>query len=154
MITAHLPSGYILGRTVPVAPLVLPAAVLGGVFPDFDMIWFYLIDDRAIHHHRYWVHIPTFWVPIALLSLPLVTILARRFLPAACVFFAAIFLHICLDTLVGGILWQWPWSNELISLTDVPARWDNWVLNFILHWTFGFELLIWTLALWLWKHPK
>ncbi|MFQ6550658.1 hypothetical protein AADZ90_022195 [Aestuariibius sp. 2305UL40-4] len=53
MITAHLPSGYVLERLWPAAPLVLPAALIGGTMTDLDLIWCYLVDDRAIHHHRY-----------------------------------------------------------------------------------------------------
>lgn len=146
MITAHLPSGYVLGRLWPAAPLVLPAAVLGGILPDFDMIWFYLVDDRAFHHHRYWVHIPAFWALVAVVALPLVALFARRYLIAATAFFAALILHICLDTIAGDILWHWPFSDQFTHLVTIPARWDNWVLNFALHWVFALELAIWALA--------
>ncbi|MEM8593156.1 MAG: metal-dependent hydrolase, partial [Pseudomonadota bacterium] len=71
MILAHLPAGYILGRALKPAPYVMPAALIGSMLPDFDLIFFYLIDDRAIHHHRYWVHIPGFWVILALIVLPI-----------------------------------------------------------------------------------
>ena len=146
MITAHLPSGYVLGRLWPAAPLVLPAALIGGILPDFDMIWFYLIDDRAFHHHHYWVHVPAFWAMIAAIVLPLVTFFARRYLPAATAFFAALLLHICLDTIAGDIMWHWPFTTQFTHLVTIPARWDNWMLNFILHWVFALELVIWALA--------
>jgi len=132
------------------AAYVLPAAVLGGILPDFDMIWFYLIDDRAFHHHRYWVHIPAFWAMVAAVTLPLVTLFARRFLMAAFAFFAALLVHVCLDTIGGDIMWRWPWSDTFTSLVSVPARYDNWVLNFVLHPVFILELMIWAAALWLW----
>ena len=34
------------------AGTLLWAAVMGGVLPDLDLIWFYLIDNRAFHHHH------------------------------------------------------------------------------------------------------
>ena len=151
MIIAHLPSGYVLGRIWPVAPLVLPAAVLGAVLPDFDMIWFYLIDDRAVHHHRYWVHIPAFWAAIAAIALPLIAVLTRRYLPAAAVFFAALLLHICLDTIAGDIAWHWPFSQQFTSLVTVPSTHDWWVWNFVLHWVFALEIMIWAVAIWMWS---
>jgi inner membrane protein len=118
MITAHLPSGYVLGRLWPAAPLVLPAALIGGILPDFDMIWFYLIDDRAFHHHHYWVHVPAFWAMIAAIVLPLVTFFARRYLPAATAFFAAL-LEICPK--VGDGCHQAAFSSCLIpSLNSTP----------------------------------
>ena len=152
MITAHLPSGYILGRVWPKpAPWVLPAAVIGGILPDFDMFWFYLVDDRAFHHHRYWVHIPAFWAMVAAVVLPVVMLFARRFLMAAVVFFAALLLHICLDTISGDILWHWPFSDHFTHLVTIPATHDTWVLNFVLHWVFALELAIWGVALFYWS---
>ena len=69
MLTAHLPSGYILARNLPRdIPLLMPVALLGAVFPAVDMIWFHLIDTGAVHHHRYWVHIPAFWLAPACCS--------------------------------------------------------------------------------------
>ncbi|MCF2904008.1 metal-dependent hydrolase [Octadecabacter sp. CECT 8868] len=154
MITAHIPSGYVFGRLLQNSgarwPLILPAAVVGGILPDFDMIWFYLIDDRAFHHHRYWVHIPAFWALVAIAVLPPLALTAKRFLPAALAFFAALFLHLCLDTLAGDILWHWPWSNDFTHFVTIPAVYDWWVLNFVLHWVFGLEILIWVAAVWLW----
>lgn len=150
MITAHLPSGYILGRSWPKGRDVLAAAVLGGVLPDLDLIWFYLIDDRAFHHHRYWVHIPFFWAVVATVTLPLVYVWARQWLLAACAFFAALLLHICLDSVSGDILWHWPWDDRFTSLVSIPARFDNWVLNFILHPVFLLEVLIWSIAIRYW----
>lgn len=151
MIIAHLPSGYILGRHWAAAPMVLPAAVLGGILPDFDMIWFYGIDDRAIHHHRYWVHAPGFWAMIALVTLPAIALFARRFLMAALAFFGALLLHICLDTIAGDIMWGWPFSTDFTHLITIPARFDAWVLNFVLHPVFALELAIWAYAIWLWR---
>ncbi|GLP87845.1 metal-dependent hydrolase [Tritonibacter mobilis] len=151
MLTAHLPSGYILAQ-VPrrTFPGLLPVALIGAVFPDLDMIWFYFVDDRAFHHHRYWVHVPAFWAGVALVTLPLIGFFARRWLNAALVFFAAIFMHLVLDSIGGGIMWLAPLDDRLMSLTVVPATQDHWVLSFLLHWTFLLELAIWGLALTLW----
>ena len=64
MLTAHLPSGYIVGRLVPrfwrPVPKAMPVALVAAVLPDFDMIWFYLVDNGRVHHHRYWVHVPPY----------------------------------------------------------------------------------------------
>lgn len=146
MITAHLPSGYILAHALPAAPFVFPAAILGAILPDFDLIWFYFIDNRAIHHHRYWVHAPGFWLMLAAVGIPLIRQFAARFLPAALAFLTAILLHIVLDTLAGSIMWLWPFSNELYVLIDVPATQSHWILSFLLHWTMLAELLIWIVA--------
>jgi len=154
MITAHLPSGYVLGRLLPKRPYILTAAIVGGVLPDLDLIWFYLIDDRAFHHHRYWVHIPLFWALVAGVALPVMAWARRDLLAPAMVFFAALLMHICLDTIAGDVLWHWPWSDHMTHLITVPAAHDNWVLNFILHPVFALELLIWATALLLFKRSR
>lgn len=149
MLTAHLPSGYVLARLLPPRiPYLIPAALVGAVLPDVDMFWFHLIDDRAFHHHRYWVHIPAFWAAVALVALPLAQWLGH--LRTALVFFAAILMHLILDTIGGGILWGAPFSDHLFELVTVPAAYGHWVTNFILHWTFLAELAIWLAALTLW----
>ena len=154
MLTAHLPSGYVLARLVGrPAPLVLAAALSGSMVPDLDMLWFHFVDNGAIHHHRYWPHIPLIWFGIALVSLAL--LLRTHYLTAGLAFFAAIFLHLALDTITGGILWLYPVNDRLFTLVVVPATQSHWVLSFILHWTFLLELAVWAMAAWLWvRRPR
>lgn len=154
MIIAHLPSGYLLGRAQGARGGVMAAAVLGGVFPDFDMIWFYLVDERAFHHHYYWVHLPLFWLITGPLGLLALRLLRPAALPYGLAFLAGIALHLCLDTFAGGIAWGLPFSDHLITLVTVPATQSHWVLSFLLHWSFLPELVIWAVALFLYFKRK
>ncbi len=144
MLIAHLPAGYVTARAsgVTKGPL-LWAALIGSVFPDFDMIWFLFVDHGAIHHHKYWVHAPGFWLILAALILPWLGKPARN---AGLIFLAAVLVHIVLDTHAGGIMWFWPLSDHLYTLIIVPATQANWVLSFILHWTFIIELAVIAIA--------
>lgn len=153
MLTAHLPSGYLLAKAMPRGiPALMPVALAGAVFPDLDMIWFHLVDHRAFHHHHYWVHIPAFWGVLAIAMLPLAAWAGRS--ATAAVFLAAIFLHLVLDTIGGGILWAAPVSDHLFTLIEVPATHSHWVWSFIFHWTFLAELVIWVAAIGLWLQGK
>lgn len=150
MLTAHLPSGYLLGRLLPRAvPFAIPVAMVGAVLPDVDMIWFHFVDNGTIHHHRYWVHVPAFWAAVAVVVLPLAWWMGR--LGMALVFFAAILMHLVLDTISGGILWGAPFSDHLFALVEVPATYGHWIISFMLHWTFLAELVVWGLAIALWR---
>lgn len=151
MITAHLPAGYILARSLKQAPWVLTAALAGSILPDFDLLWFYFIDDRAIHHHRYWVHAPGFWAMVAGPALALTWYGAPRLIRAVGAFFLALTLHIILDTIAGGIMWQWPFNTRLISWITVPATHNHFILSFLTHWTFLLELCVWIVAGFLWR---
>jgi hypothetical protein len=134
--------------------LMLPAALIGAVLPDFDMLWFHFVDHGSIHHHRYWVHVPAFWAVVAALALPVLAFFARRCLAPAVMFFAALLLHMLLDSIGGGILWGAPFSDRLYTLVEVPASQPHWVLSFLLHWTFMLELGIWGWAFYLWRKGK
>jgi hypothetical protein len=154
MLTAHLPSGYIFARVVshPIVGL-MPIALIGAVFPDFDMFFFHFVDHGAIHHHHYWVHIPFFWLCVAMVSLPLLK--WRGYLAQGLVFFAAITLHLILDTIGGGIAWRAPFDMALVEWVTVPATQSHWVWSFVLHWTFLIELIIWIIAgALLWRQHK
>lgn len=152
MLTAHLPSGYIaarLAQRLGPLPHAMPVALVASVLPDLDMIWFHAVDHGAVHHHRYWVHVPVFWAALAAMSLPLLW--RGRWRRPALLFFAVILLHLALDTIGGGILWGAPFSDRLMSLVTVPPAHGHWIVSFLLHWSFGLELAIWAWAIWLWR---
>lgn len=147
MMIAHLPAGYLLGRASGAKQGVLGVVLLASMLPDFDMLWFHLVDGGSVHHHRYWPHIPAFWAMVAVVILPLIAVLKRQWLRPAVLGLGAILLHLLLDTLVGGIMWGWPFDMDLLRLTTVPATHTHWILSFMLHWSFGIELLICAVAI-------
>jgi len=100
------------------------------------------------------VHIPGFWILVACITLPVLRIFAPRYLLHGVAVFLALFVHILLDGIAGGVVWFWPFDATLYRLFDVPAIWSNWILNFILHPIFLVELIIWGLAIFVWiKYP-
>lgn len=157
MFIAHAPSGYLLAthfveraRSLPVRTGVAVAAgVIGGLAPDFDMLWFHLVDARQTHHHKYISHWPVLWLSMLLLAL-----LWRHARPSSAgaivlgVFAAGGLLHMVLDSVVGDIWWFAPFVDRPFALFTVPALYTPWWLNFFLHWSFVLELAIcaWALA--------
>jgi inner membrane protein len=154
MLTAHLPAGYLVGRALPAQKGLMAAAVIGGILPDFDMIWFHLIDNRAFHHHRYWVHAPGFWLAMAAVTLPILAYLRRDWIPVALAFLASIFVHLLLDTIAGDIMWLWPYSTDMYHVFTVHPTHSHWVWSFMAHWTFALELAVWAAAITLYLRPR
>lgn len=158
MILAHLPAAWLLAqagrRCWPVAPALVPLVTFAGIAPDLDLIWWALVDDMALHHHRHWAHAPAFWAVLAALILPLVQWGAPRWLPTACLCFGALFLHILQDSIVGDVMWLWPMSGDLFALFTVPATQGHWVLSFVFHWSFALELAIIFAAGLVWLGPR
>ena len=159
MFIAHLPAGYLtarlvahLGRTT-VTPTLIVAGMVGGIFPDIDLLYATLIDHWQAHHHRYWTHLPLVWLAISGAALSLFRRSGTAW-QAVTVFLLAVWGHLLLDSVAGDILWLWPWFDTPFSLVNIPARYSTWWLNFLLHWTFAVELGFVFMAVWLaWKRP-
>ena len=150
MSSAQLPSGYVLSRALSGGQAVAIAAIAGALVPDLDLIWFYTVDARAIHHHRYWVHAPTFALVVSALALGLGKALRPGLTPIILAFAIGWLLHIALDSIAGGIMWLWPVSDTLFALIEVPATYSHFLISFLLHPSFLLELAVWVVALWLW----
>lgn len=157
MFIGHLPAGYIfskllfpyLGHRHSTAKAFLWAGMLGSIAPDFDIFYFYLIDQRQHNHHTYFTHFPIVWA-----GLLLVSIVWRYCLPKsglgtlATVFSLNGLIHMCLDTIVGRIWWLAPFIDQPFWLFTVPALYKPWWLNFVFHWSFFLEIaIVWVAAL-------
>ena len=157
MFVAHLPAGYLLTRRIlghaptneSTSRRILALGLAASVLPDFDLLYFYLIDQRQTLHHLYWPHLPLAWLgPAAVCVLVCIWTRSRLLAAVFLVFHANLFLHLVLDTVAGQMFWLYPFDKTSFVLVDVPARHGWWVWNFVLHWTFGLELMIclWALA--------
>lgn len=153
MFFAHLPAGYLVGRALlhrcPVAhpKWVLAAGMAGGVWPDIDLLYLYLLDPTPQHHHTYWTHLPIAWLGIASMA----WIASRERSPAFRLPLAACLLgwasHLLLDSVTGDIWWLYPLIDQPYSLAHVEAIYQPWWMNFLLHWSMAIELAIIAFAL-------
>ncbi len=133
--------------------VILWAAFLGAIAPDLDLFYFYLVDHRQTHHHLYWSHFPLLWLTVFCLIYCLHRVWDRKHLTfPGLVFCGSGVVHMLLDSLVGDICWLAPFSYEPFSLFTVPGGYHPWWLNFILHWSFFFEVVITGWAFWCWKY--
>lgn len=146
MFIAHLPAGYLLTKRIQQKiheTKYLWIGLSASVLPDIDMLYFYFVDNRQKLHHEYWTHLPMFWLLLwAMIAIGNLYFKSRTVTVVSLIFFSNIFLHLVLDTLVGGISWLYPWSSQSFSLVTVPATHAFWVLSFMMHWSFLVELAI------------
>ena len=158
MFIAHIPSGYIMAvsmvehiKNLTVKPsAIIFAGILGAIAPDFDMAYFYLIDHRQTHHHKYVTHWPLLW--IFLLTIAVIWLSVSKSKKTALIPVVALLgcvLHVVLDSVVGDIWWFAPCIDKPCALFTVPALFKPWWLNFILHWSFALELgiTLWALVI-------
>lgn len=153
MFIGHLPAGYIATKKLQETfhtSAYLWVGLIGSVFPDIDIIYFYLIDNRQTLHHSYWIHLPVFWLILASVTFLILYVLKKKdYMILAAFFYANIFLHLLLDTIVGKVEWLYPITEKAYSFFEVPAIYDFWVYNFVFHWTFLFEagVIVWAVVL-------
>lgn len=145
MFIGHLPSSYLLYKLA--APRNLPdsafrAGMLGAIFPDIDMLWFYLIDDRGHHHHWYLTHRPAVWIGLIILCGLLMYATRTRHGLTGMSFCAGALTHIAFDTIAGRILWLWPLSDGTFTMVIVQPTHSHYILSFLAHWTFKVEIAV------------
>ena len=165
MFIGHLPAGYLVTSLFlnnsksklsnQIYDRIWWIGIISSVLPDFDLIYFYLIDNRQHLHHLYWTHIPFYWIFI-FSFFKIVSYLLKNNLMNLINWIIAIniFLHLFLDTLVGKILWLYPFSNNDIVFFEVSAQYSWWVLNFILHWTFFGEIILIVIAFYTYRMKR
>ncbi len=153
MLIGHIPAGYLLTRRIERTLGLYGWMWLGlaaSVFPDVDLLWFYLVDHRRAMHHHYWTHRPFDWLLIALAWLGAAALFRLpRLRLAGLVVLPNVFLHMVLDSIVGKIDWLYPVKGRGYSLFAVPATHKGWYMaNYFLHWTFAFEVIVvaWAIA--------
>jgi inner membrane protein len=154
MFVAHSFAGYLCSRHCLhrfkqhlTGPTQWKYYLLFGVFcsvlPDFDLLYFYTIDNRQHLHHSYWTHIPIFWVIVAGTIYGVGRWIVNKRVGVSCVILLVnTLLHLVLDTIAGGIYWFYPLSDMYVQWLHITPRYSWWVLNYIFHWTFFLEICI------------
>lgn len=156
MLIAHLPAGYIVSvLTYPMAGRLqvdcktyLRCGMLGAVAPDFDMIYFYLVDGGMHPHHSYFSHFPLTWLLLVAAAAVYYRRSADRRLPMLALVFAGNgFLHMLLDYVASNIYWLAPFVLQPFSLTIVERVYQPRWFNFLFHRAFALEIAIVATAL-------
>jgi inner membrane protein len=164
MFIGHIPAGYIITTAIlerrvprqhPHCSRYLWCGLAAAVLPDFDLLYFYLVDNRQHLHHSYWTHLPVYWTAFAALGYcyglaarnPVIRLTTS-------LVFANILGHLFLDTVVGKIRWLHPYSEVDFVFFEVPARFGWWLWNFVLHWSFLFEVGVLAVAVFLFMKRK
>ena len=154
MFAAHLFAGYLCSRQYLhkiknklINSTHLKYYIAFGIFcsvlPDFDLLYFYTIDNQQHLHHTYWTHIPIFWVvAVGLFYSVSRWFFKKHFGVLSLILLMNTWLHLILDTVAGGIYWLYPLSDINVQLMHITARYNWWVLNYIFHWTFFLEICI------------
>ncbi len=159
MFIAHVPAGYLVSSLMAGERRNRSSLVGFGLFcsalPDFDLLWFYLVDNRQTAHHEYMFHWPLFWIALAIVAWLVASLLKIPALrPYIAIGIACLLTHMLLDSFASEIYWFRPLSDVHLNFVNVPALYGWWVWNFVLHWTFFAEVVICVLAGWLVLHRR
>ena len=154
MFFAHLPVNYLCARAAAsVAPaswlgrlrkVAFWAFLVGGVLPDLDLLYGWLVDRGKYDHHYYWTHLPIFWTAVLFVA-GLAYLWVRNVAVAAGALALGAMVHLILDTAMGGIAWFYPASTELYQAGILPPSRSPWWWRFVFNWAFALEVTL-TLA--------
>jgi len=146
VLIAHLPAGYLLTRRFRGERCLLLLGMAASVLPDLDLLWFYGPGGRHHGHHSYPSHLPFDWALLGAGLFAATFLLRQEQRPPArlalAVLLTNVFGHLALDTVAGGIEWLYPCSRTSLVLVEVPSAHSWWVANYVLHWSFLFELAL------------
>jgi inner membrane protein len=147
MLIAHIPAGYIVSKKFNDIKKekisFLKYGLIFSIWPDLDLIYFYLIDEKKHLHHMYFPHLPLF----LLISFAIIIVIKKLNIlkkgeNLCYLFLINWFVHLVLDTITGGISWLYPFSKKLYVFIKIPPTYSSWITSFVLHWSFIIEIMI------------
>jgi len=130
MYLAHLPSGYLLGKFLQNKLKVdkyLPYSLIGSIAPDFDLIYAEIVNYP--YDHRYLpTHTLFAWLAGLLLFLMLRKLLSLKLdIKVLIFFFSGVLTHLILDTIVGEIMWLYPFNRTFFGILKLRENF-YWVV--------------------------
>lgn len=155
MMFGHLPGSYVtinLTRKLWQRNLghaerqwVYTIGIVAGILPDLDALFLPLLEHRASI-----VHTPFFWLVtcVGIAALALILPSRRRLLVglSLAVFIGAM-THLVLDAIFVGVKLLYPISIEYFRFRHpITWRYNNWIVNYILHPIFLTEILTFVIA--------
>lgn len=166
MIFAHAPASFLLTyalkkywqpscqRKQIISLYIL--AMIGGIFPDIDLFYYYL-SSATFSHHEVFTHSVLFYSIVCGLIYFFGYWRKNKFLQtAASLFFLGIISHFLADSLGAGVVWLWPFSKTLYGLDSL-----NWYRHsylgknfFVINYGLEFLLFIIVLLLAIKKYIK
>lgn len=163
MMFGHLPGSYIAmaltekwwrkGLTPQEGKIVYACGILAGVAPDVDVLFAGLAEHRGSV-----VHTPFFWMICAAAVALLAIVLRQRqrlLLGLSLAILIGAGTHIFLDAIFVGVKILYPLSNEYFRMrSPISSRYDNWIINYLLHPIFLTEIYAFIVAAMLWRYRR
>ena len=163
MMIGHLPGSYVSmtltekwwrrGLTPQEGSFVYACGILAGVAPDVDVLFAGLAEHRGSI-----VHTPFFWMVCAA-GVALLAILFRQrkrlLLRLSMAILMGAATHFVLDAVFVGVKILYPLSNEYFRMRPpISLRYDNWIINYLLHPIFLTEIYVCVGAAMLWRYRR
>lgn len=156
MVFAHGPGSFIAAHTTKKwwakdiseafqKKLLILSAILGAAV-DLDMLFVWFFDGRN-SHREFLTHTPILYVFITVIILGFGAVLKnKKVFAIGKVFFVATITHIILDSLFGGIMWLFPFSDEFYGLMLFDSLANSLYGVYSLFINYSLEALFFALA--------
>jgi inner membrane protein len=141
MIFAHGPLGFLATRSIlrTRSTLLLAIGFIGGIFPDIDLFYYYLV-DASTPHREFVTHTPILYVIVfAIFGTSTWLLKKRQLLMAGLAFTVGAGSHLVADTIMAKIMFVYPFSRTLYGVVDFGIPLIN---NNLLFWNFLLEGIV------------
>ena len=133
--------------------VIYACGILAGVAPDVDVLFAGLAEHRGSI-----LHTPFFWMVcaagVALLAIP-IRQRRRLLLHLAFAILIGAATHLLLDAIFVGVKVLYPLSDEYFRMRPpISLRYDNWIINYMLHPIFLTEIYVCVGAAMLWRYRR
>ncbi len=153
MIIAHGPLGYLItyslrrwwqsALTAGQRRVLYFTAFIGGIFPDIDLFYFYLVDSTVSHRQLLTHSILPYSILLMLGCIGIFGVRKLRFYGWLCFVFAlGAYSHIAADMIVGMAALLNPFSIEMYGLVSIAWYRDSWFMRYNLVTNFTLEFII------------
>jgi len=163
MLVGHLPGSYVAmtlserwwrrDLDLQEQRIVFGCGILAGVIPDVDVFFTSIAEHRASI-----MHTPFFWMLCAAAVAVLTIVIRKRrrlLLHLAFAILIGAATHILLDAIFTGVKLLYPLSNEYFRFRPpISSRYDNWLINYVLHPIFLTEIYAFVVAAMLWRYKR
>lgn len=156
MIFSHAPAGFIATfatryfwnkkLTKKQTYILYLIGIIAGIFPDIDVIYYYLI-NASTRHRELITHSPFFYILIWIILYIIAYLTKKQILKSlGLIIFTSSLSHFILDSITTGIPWFYPFSTRTWGLLNLPWFNFQFIYEHLFIFIFSIEALIFLIA--------
>lgn len=127
--------------------IVFIIAIIGGLFPDIDLLYYYLFAADFSHHEAFTHSAFIYLILFCVLYLLFYLLKNNFYKKIITFFFLGVLSHLLADSVGAGVIWLYPFSKEMYGLTSFDWFRDSFFGQNFFVTNYSFEVLFFILVI-------